>query len=375
MDGITEVKGRPGIYDIVVSLGYESGKQVRVTKRRPFNSFLEAVQFKKDLEKSLGKASKGGFTVADIWIKYRRHIGGEDDYKKKRHYNSPVTIADKERVFNKDILPYFGSMLPDFITPEIIEAYQNKRLKETQRGKIHREINLELSYFSAMINWAAGPKVGLCNDKFVEYEPLEYETKKIPKTLSSSEIKEITSEMGFFHQTLFLTLYHCGMRKKEITHLRKKDINLRGRYISLEITKGEHPRLIPMSKRLFAHLFIHLQILASNKTKKPNYYYDCLFNLRKKGKLDESLVFPSCKTGMVNNDIRFAIKRAKSLLQIDRSIHPHMFRHSFATHLVDAGQDLKTVQELLGHKDIQTTQIYTHPALRTKQNAIKKTFS
>jgi len=378
MNGITEVKGRPGIYDIVVSLGYDDGKQTRVTKRKHFQTFLEAVQFKLDLEKSLGKINNGAATIADVWIKYRRQIGGEEptaDKKKKKIHNSLVTIADKERVFNKHLLPYFGSMYPDLITDQLIDEYQDKRLAETKRGRIHREINLEIQYLAGMVNWAAGPKVGLCNNKFVEYEPLEYEKRKVPETLSPEEIDLIVGEMGYFHRVIYHALYHCGLRKKEVTYLRKKDINFDAGFIRLERTKGEGVRLVPLSDRAFVYLFIHLEILAGNAIVKPEYYYNRLFALREKGKLDETLVFPSCKTGSINNDIRFAIRKAKAALKTDKRIHPHMFRHSFASHLIDAGEDSKTVQELLGHKDLHTTQIYLHPALRTKQNAIKNAFN
>ena len=379
LDGIREVKGRPGVYDIVISLGYENGKQHRVTQRRAFNSFLEALDYRLALERQLGKINQKAPTIAEIWIKYRKYIGGEekviDGLKKKAHHNSITTIADKERVFGKNLLPFFGSMYPDLLTDDIIEAYQNKRLAETKRGRIHREINLEISYLSAMINWAAGPKAKLCNNKFLQYEPLDYEAQRVPRTLEPYEIYELIDEMGFFHRAMYYALYHGGLRRKEVAHLRKKDINFEGGFIRLERTKGEHVRLIPLSDRLYVYLYVHLEILAGNTVTKPDYYYNRLYSLREKALLDESIVFPSCKTGGVNHDIRFAIRKAKSALHIDKRIHPHMFRHSFASHLIDADQDLKTVQELLGHKSMKTTEIYVHPALRTKHKAIKNTFS
>jgi|GEM_PF-457674 site-specific recombinase XerD len=378
VEGIYPVKGRPGVYDIVVSLGYENGKQRRVTKRDEFSSLLDAIQFKKELEKSLGKRGKGADTVSDIWIKYHKYIGGKEEptgRKKKKIHNSPTTIADKERVFNKNILPFFGSMYPDLITDKVVNAYQDKRLAETKRGLIHRQINLEIGYLATMINWAARPENGLCNNKFTNYEPLDYDPKPIPKTLTTTEINEITKEMSFYHQVMYCTLYHCGLRKKEVTHLKKSDVHLNGRYIFLTNTKGNRPRIIPLSKKAFAYLFIHFQILKMGYTQKPNYYYGRLFSLRGQGKLDDTLVFPSCKTGKINNDIRFAIQKAIKALKTNKKIHPHMFRHSFASHLIDSAADLKTVQELLGHADIKTTQIYTHPALKTKQNAISRAFS
>ncbi len=393
MDGIREVKGRPGVYDIDVSLGYENVDgnliQKRIKRRREFPSYLDAVQFKIDLEKAFGKASRGAATVAEIWMKYREHIGAVDDPQKKRKkgdkkkkkiHNAPSTIEDKERCFNKYLLPFFGSMIPDLITNTEVDAYQDHRLETTTRGEIHRAINLEITYLSAMVNWAADPDVGLCNNEFTKYSPLEYDMRKIPKTLLPEEIEELTDEMGFFHQTMYQTLYHGGLRKKEVSMLRKENINLRARYISVVRSKGEAPRLVPMSRKLFAYLFIHLQILkltAEEYAAKPkkNYYYSRLFALRDQGKLDESLVFPSCRTGGVNNDIRFAIKKAKKALKTDKRVSPHMFRHSFATSLINNETDLRTVQELLGHKDVRTTQIYTHPALRTKNNAINRAFN
>lgn len=376
MGGITEVKGRPGVYDIVVYLGYDDeGKQVKVSRRVALPTYLDAIQYKIDLEKKLGKAAKGAATIAYIWILYRRHIGGEEVYKKKRIHNSPVTIADKERVFNGYILPFFGSMYPDLITSDVVDVYQNKRLSETKRGRIHREINLEIAYLSAMVNWAAGKKVGLCNNRFTEYEALDYEAQKVPKTLATEEIDDLTAEMSLFHRVMYTALYHGGLRRKEVTNLRKSDISFAGGYIRLERTKGEHVRLVPLSDRLYVYLYVHLEILAGNVVEKPDPYYIRLYHLRDKGKLDEALVFPSGRSGKVIGDIRFAIRRAKTALQIEKRIHPHMFRHSFASHLIDEDVNLRTVQKLLGHSNIQTTEIYTHPALRTKQNAVRKTFS
>ncbi len=91
--------------------------------------------------------------------------------------------------------------------------------------------------------------------------------------------------------------------------------------------------------------------------------------LGKKGYKGE-LLFPSRKTGDALTDIRKPIKTAMKKAGITRRITPHMFRHSFATHLLEAGTDLRTIQELLGHEQISTTQIYTHVAMTRKQDAI-----
>ena len=92
--------------------------------------------------------------------------------------------------------------------------------------------------------------------------------------------------------------------------------------------------------------------------------------VRLEGKYKGPLLFPSRKTGKPLTDIRKPIQTAMKHAGITDKITPHMFRHSFATHLLEADQDLRTIQELLGHAAIGTTQIYTHVAMDRRQAAV-----
>lgn len=366
MRGVYPVRGKPGWFDISVSLGYsDDGKQIRQKKRVFVGSETAALRFKMVWEKDIGKYQNSAKTVIEIWDLYHKHIS-------TKQTNSPVTVKDKERIFTTRILTVFGNELPDFITKYRLLKYQTTRLEETKRGEIHRQINLELLYFRTMIKWAKENQY--CVDELVKIPKLKYEDRKLPETLSPSEIEEIINAIpGFFHRAMFTSIYHAGLRKKEVTGLRWTDINFNSRVIRAVITKGDKPRLIPISDHLWVYLTVH-RILMEGNGLYPDFIYKRLYGLRERGLLDESLVFPSYRTGKKITDMRHALHDAKEALGVDKRLYNHLFRHSFASHLIDNGADLKTVQELLGHSDISTTTIYVHPAIKTKQDAISRAF-
>ena len=350
---VRKVKGREGVFDIVISIGYdENGKQNRITKRLKFANELEAIAHEKALMKEIGKPLKSTMNVAAVAEKYIPLI---------EMHQRESTVHNKKRMLYSQILPYFGRILPDCIDASLVDLYKRKRLDETKRGKIHRQINMELMCLSAMISWAANR--GYCNDPLPRYVKLPYK-RPIPDTPSREEATAIIDAMHPFHRTMYYCLYHAGMRKAEATSLRWTNIHFDHGVIRVT-GKGGKTRLIHMSAILSGILSAHKQTIGQMKR---------FHNLQVQEKLDRNIVFPSHRTGKEIGDIRKAIIRVKKTLSIDRKITPHMLRHSFATHLIDDGTDLKSVSDLLGHESVPTTQIYTHPALRTKQRAIERTF-
>ena len=175
--------------------------------------------------------------------------------------------------------------------------------------------------------------------------------KKLPIVLSTEEIDRIIScfdlskENGERNRTIIECLYSCGLRVTELINLKISEINFIDGYIKI-IGKGNKQRITPINKKLSTYLKYYINNIRSNlKIDKSN--SDYLFLNRRGKKISRVLVFNIVKTTCQKVGIK-------------KNISPHTFRHSFATHLVEGGADLRAVQEMLGHSNITTTEIYTH---------------
>lgn len=185
-------------------------------------------------------------------------------------------------------------------------------------------------------------------------------TNKLPVYLEFSEIEQIlqlidkTKPTGYRDYIMLELLYSTGIRATEMVELKLNHININERILLVE-GKGEKERIIPLGKEAFTGLNHYLNTVRPLLVRKPTSY---VFLNQKQGK-------PLTRVGLWKIIKNYALQAG-----INKNIHPHTFRHSFATHLLMAGADLRSVQELLGHSDISTTQIYTHLNKRHLQTAI-----
>jgi integrase/recombinase XerD len=175
--------------------------------------------------------------------------------------------------------------------------------------------------------------------------------KKLPDTLSFDEIESIIAQIdmskpeGTRNKALLETLYSCGLRVSELIALKRSNVYPEIGFIRV-IGKGDKERLVPIGKEALKFIGIYLaherrQIIACKG------FEDFLF-LNRRGKvLTRVMIF-------------YIIKDLANKAGIGKIISPHTFRHSFASHLVEGGADLRAVQEMLGHESITTTEIYTH---------------
>lgn len=328
-------------FQVDISMGRK--KRHRVT----FNGTEEEARiFEIKLRKKLGKIVRDTLTVNDIALDYIEYV---------RIHQSPKTYTEKKRMLFGKVLGYFGNMQPDRITSPIIEGYKKKRLAESKKAKpINRQINLELLCLSALWKWSH--ERGLCVDEPIRMTKLPYH-RPIPDTLSKDEIMAIMNEMRAFHRALILCLYHGGMRRTEAFNLSLNDVDMTNKYVRVK-GKGGKPRLVPMTNLLYEAM---VPMMDDNLRR----------HLMLSNVVNADLVFPSLRRdGTKVTDFRRAIHYAKERAGIKKRVTPHMLRHSFATHLLEGGTDLRTIQELLGHSEVTTTQIYTHVATNIKQKAV-----
>jgi integrase/recombinase XerD len=175
--------------------------------------------------------------------------------------------------------------------------------------------------------------------------------RKLPVVLSPEEIDKMiltidrSSAEGERNVAIMECLYSCGLRVSEVVGLRMTQVFFSEMYVQV-IGKGNKERLVPISERALKHIKIYIDFVRNHMEVKP---------------IARDLVFLNRRgAGLSRQSVFLMIKKAAFLAGITKTISPHTFRHSFATHLVEAGADLRAVQEMLGHESITTTEIYTH---------------
>jgi integrase/recombinase XerD len=174
---------------------------------------------------------------------------------------------------------------------------------------------------------------------------------KLPDTLSLIEIDkliaavDLSNKQGERNRAILETLYSCGLRVSELVNLQLSNIHFKEGY--LKVTgKGDKERLAPIGGRAIKYLTIYINEVRNHQNiKKGN--EDFVFLNNRGAKLTRVMIF-------------IIIQKLTEKIGLKKKISPHTFRHSFATHLIEGGADLRAVQEMLGHESITTTEIYTH---------------
>jgi len=175
--------------------------------------------------------------------------------------------------------------------------------------------------------------------------------RSLPDTLSFQEIENIIAQIdlstpeGGRNKAMLETLYSCGLRVSELVNLKMSCLYLDVGFIRV-IGKGDKERLVPIGSAAIKYINIYKNDIRVHINIKKD-QEDILFLNRRGSMLSRVMVF-------------LILKDLAKKAGITKSISPHTFRHSFATHLVEGGADLRAVQEMLGHESITTTEIYTH---------------
>lgn len=233
---------------------------------------------------------------------------------------------------------------PTRVEQHMVERYLAYLFEECKHAKASQA--RELSGVKAFYNYL------LINDK-IEQSPTEListpkRTRHLPDVLTVEEVERIINSIpldttkGKRDRAMLELLYSCGLRVSELTALRLSDLFFGEGYIRV-LGKGSKQRLVPIGNVARERIMIYMDVRKAKDSKNR----DILFLSNRGKELTRVMVF-------------YVIRDAVARAGIDKAVSPHVFRHSFATHLLTGGASIRQVQEMLGHESIETTEIYTH---------------
>ena len=207
-------------------------------------------------------------------------------------------------------------------------------------------VNRHISSLKSFFNY-------LVDESIIKVSPMEEvsslkKTKKLPKYLSISEVNKLlniplNSEFDYRNKAMLELMYATGLRVSELVSIEYSNIDFENSIIRIN-GKGKKERIIPLGEVASYYLKVYLNDYRSKLLKKNTYNQVFLNNHGK----------PITRQGF-----NYILENIRELTDIEKEITPHVLRHSFATHLLEGGADIRSIQEMLGHENISTTNIYT----------------
>jgi integrase/recombinase XerD len=240
----------------------------------------------------------------------------------------------------KQFADYFGKS-PDRLGPEEVRRFQLHLLNEKKLSAGTVKIRMSALRFFYR-------KALKRRDLIFDDLPLPKTPKKLPTVLSREEVTRlIDAAVNLMHRTILIILYGTGLRRTEVSRLKVSDIDSQRMVIHIRQGKGSRDRDVPLSPKL-------LNVLREYwRWKKPKIY---LF--------PSTLGHPGVEEAISDKTVWNACREAAGRAGLNKAIGPHTLRHSFATHLMEAGTDLPTIQLLLGHATLEHTTVYLHLSQR-----------
>lgn len=242
------------------------------------------------------------------------------------------------------------------ITILTVDNYLNSLTKEYSSNSINRVLASVRSFHKFIsLNHESikDPTLYIHTHKHNEHLPIHASVQDLKVLFDSFS----NSDIDIYHKTILLTLYSCGLRVSELCSLKRNDVHLSEKI--LKVTgKGDKERIIPIVDACVQQMELYLNLVRKNWQKKtlPNFF------INQYGRV------------LTRQYVHNLIKKKCEECNLNPNLSAHSFRHSFASHLLDGNADLRIVQELLGHSDIQTTQIYTHIQNKRLVNAYDNAF-
>lgn len=254
---------------------------------------------------------------------------------------SPNTVASYAHDVSVFLEAYPGVRPGDLTDADVAEHLASLGLSKRSQARVLSSLRSFFDWCVAEGDVKSNPAEKVDSPKPGHYLPTVLSVEEITAIMDSVDLQ---AKFGRRDRAILEVLYGCGLRVSEAVSLKLRDLYLGEGFLRV-IGKGNKQRVVPMGEMAVAALEAHLQDRVAVPASREDEEY--VF-LNRDGK-------PLSRVSMFN-----IVKKQAMIAGIHKEISPHTFRHSFATHLVEGGADLRVVQEMLGHSSILTTEIYTH---------------
>ena len=280
--------------------------------------------------------------------------------KKERNYSDKTILS-----YQHDIEKFFNFILNEGVLMDDVDqiVIRNFLTEELNSGVSKRSCKRRLSALKGFYSYLVREKVVKENPFLLVSSPKSDKT--FPRVLYKDQINEIidnnrkrTDPLKVRDQAILSMLYFCGLRAAELVGLNVQDVNLRNRYVRV-LGKGRKERLVPFTEECKNDVQEYLDNLRPELLKIQNKPTPALF-LPDYTYTSDTEEKAKKEPRMTTRGLEYILDKIEEKTGTFVGLHPHILRHSFATHLLDNGADLKVIQELLGHTSLNATQVYTH---------------
>lgn len=320
-----------GVYQIDY---YPQGRKGKRVQARYYGTERSARQYEREVRQQRPVVNPTNPTIRAMMPRYEQWIA---------MFRAPSTVKDIKKSMTT-LAAHFGPYPCSRLTPSLFMAYQHQRL---DAGVKPRTVNKELDYLRGLLRWAV--KEGYAQPLTFKVQRLKA-IRPLPQIPTPQEVENFIAQIQKDRPTkeaIIRLLYDCGLRWSEATTLRGHQVHWPSKTVRI-IGKGGRERLAHLTPRLVA-------LLRPRRLTAPDAY-----------------LLPNPRTGTPYRDFRVLFRMAATRLSA-RRLHPHLLRHAWATHSLEAGADIRTIQAALGHRQITTTEWYTQVAPSRVRNATAQT--
>ncbi len=314
----------------IMPFSYEKYREMKTTLSSRFEIKTEPGREQLDQLVPLSEEVQQAIKQFILWMKNKRYSD-----------NTIKTYSEAVRVF----LRFYRTKSISTIDNDDLVHFNNEYiLKNKYSSSYQNQVVNALKLFFRIVD-----------QKHLDPEQLHRprRRKRLPIVLSKKEVKTILDvTVNLKHQCMLSLIYACGLRSGELINLKPVDIDSSRNLVLIKNAKGKKDRIVPLSQKLLTLLREYF------RKYKPSIY---LFEGSEKGK------------PYSYRSLEIVLKKSAEKANISKSVTLHVLRHSYATHLLESGTDLRYIQELLGHKNSKTTEIYTHVSTKSIQQ-IKSPF-